>query len=87
MLRRASMWSVLGSVTGVLAFAGLPPVPAAVVKVLFYICAGFAALSLLFSLFEEADEIDQRSETGSEAAPRLWPTLLPFHQKRHGQEP
>jgi uncharacterized membrane protein YtjA (UPF0391 family) len=53
------MWSVFGSVTGVLAFAGLPPVPTEVVRILFYICAGFAALSLLFSLFEEADEVEQ----------------------------
>lgn len=86
MLRRASMWSVLGSVTGVLAFAGLPPVPAEVVRILFYICGGFAALSLLFSLFEEPDEVEPNPDAGSETETRFW-SFLSLHGKQRGHHP
>lgn len=86
MLRRASMWSVIGSVTGVLAFAGLPPVPTLIAKILFYICAGFAALSLLFSLFEEADVLEPGSDSGSEPAPAAW-RFISLHGKRRGHQP
>jgi hypothetical protein len=84
MLKRASMWLVLGSVTGLLAVAGLPPVLTRVTEILFYACAGFAALSLLFSLFEEADEIEEQPEP---EAPRLWTVLIPFHHDNAAGHP
>lgn len=47
---------VLGLIAGLLVQSGLPPVLIKIAQVLFFSCVGLTVLSLIFSLFEEADE-------------------------------
>jgi len=56
MVKRACIWMVLGLMAGLMIRSGLPPVWITIAQVLFYSCGGLMVLSLLFSLFEEADE-------------------------------
>jgi hypothetical protein len=60
MFFRAEIWSVLALVAGVLALSGcLGGGVAAVAEGVAFLCAGLCALSLLFGLFEPADDEGQ----------------------------
>lgn len=59
MFNRAEIWSVLALLAGVLAFSGFLGSAAAVVQVIALLCAGVCCLSLLFGLFEPAEEEEQ----------------------------
>ena len=56
MIKRACIWMVLGLIAGLLVQSGLPPGLIKIAQVLFFSCVGLTVLSLIFSLFEEADE-------------------------------
>jgi uncharacterized membrane protein YtjA (UPF0391 family) len=62
MLKRAENSVVLAVIAALLGFAGLPRPIAMVGQVLFYVLVGFCLLSLLLSLFEDAEETSEVSQ-------------------------
>jgi uncharacterized membrane protein YtjA (UPF0391 family) len=69
MIKRACIWIVLGLIAGLIAQFGLPPVLTKIAQVVFYSCAGLTVLSLMFSLFEEADEPEVDHEPVTQIRP------------------
>ncbi len=71
MLKRARIWLGISLVAAVFGFTGILEGTAYLAQDLFYICAVFVLLSLLFSLFEEP-------EVHKGLLVRLW------HFQKHG---
>jgi uncharacterized membrane protein YtjA (UPF0391 family) len=59
MIKRACIWMVIGLVAALMSRLDLSPVMIKSAQILFCLCAGLTVLSLLLSLFEEADEPEE----------------------------
>ncbi len=55
MIKRALVWLAVAVLMAVLGFSGVLQVTAVFARFLCFVAAGFCALSLLFSLFEETE--------------------------------
>lgn len=85
MLKRAYISAVIAAIAAIFGFSGLLDGAAAIAKGISYAFGGFCAVSLLFSLFEDADE-SALPEATTEVAPQLVfnfpadePALRPVH--------
>lgn len=66
MIKRACIWMVVGLIAALIVQSGLPPVLIKIAQVLFYSCMGLTVLSLILSLFEEADEPEAEAKPVAE---------------------
>jgi uncharacterized membrane protein YtjA (UPF0391 family) len=62
MLKRAQFWMKAAAVAGAFGFTGVLEATAPLTQTVFYFCAAMAVLSLLFWLFEDAEEIPHPQE-------------------------
>ena len=62
MFRRACISLLIALINGMFGFTGILKVTGGMARTIFFILVGFAIVSLLLSLFEEADEPQPRKE-------------------------
>jgi uncharacterized membrane protein YtjA (UPF0391 family) len=86
MLKRAYISAVIAVIAAIFGFSGLLDGAASIAKGISYAFAGFCAVSLLFSLFEDASESPTVAQPTEVVAPQLVfnfsteePALAPVH--------